>query len=68
VEDGCPFWEPGDTAAGERCAFEELDMAKDAPLAAWLLEIRQRLASTGSRAGAAAARSLIRPLLDESAG
>ena len=65
-EGQCPFWEPGGAALDGRCAFEELDITADAPLAAWLLEIRGRLASAESTVGAEAARSLFRHLLDGS--
>jgi hypothetical protein len=63
-EGACPFWEPGGAALGGRCAFEELDITADAELAAWLLEIRERLASSESTAAADAARSLFRHLLN----
>ncbi len=52
-EDACPFWEPGGAALVGRCAFEELDVAADAALATWLLELRERLASAESTAAAA---------------
>ena len=65
-EDACPFWDPGGAALDGRCAFEQLDVAADVPLATWLLEIRERLVSSESTAGAAAARSLFRHLLNES--
>jgi hypothetical protein len=66
-EDTCPFWEPGDAALVGRCAFEELDVAADAGLATWLLELRERLAATESTAAAAAAHSFFSHLLNESA-
>ncbi|HEY7421979.1 MAG TPA: hypothetical protein VH541_08205 [Gaiellaceae bacterium] len=66
-ESGCPFWEPGGAALGGRCAFEGLAVEADAPLAAWLLEIRERLASAESTAAADAARSLFSHLLNDSA-
>jgi DNA-binding SARP family transcriptional activator len=66
-ENACPFWEPGGAALGGRCAFEQLDVATDASLAAWLLEIRERLASAESTAATAAAHSLFSHLLNESA-
>ena len=62
----CPFWEPGGAALGGRCAFEQLDVAADGPLAAWLLEIRERLASAESTAAADEAHSLFSHLLNES--
>ncbi len=65
--DACPFWEPGGAALGGRCAFEALDVTADAALAAWLLELRERLASAESTAAAAAVHSLFSHLLDESA-
>ena len=66
-EGACPFWEPGGAALAERCAFEELDVAADAPLATWLLEIRERLASAESTAAKDEAHSLFSHLLNESA-
>jgi hypothetical protein len=66
-ERACPFWEPGGAVVGGRCAFEQLDVAADASLAAWLLEIRERLASAESTAAADAAHSLFCHLLNESA-
>ena len=66
AEGACPFWEPGGAALAGRCAFEALDVAADAELAAWLLEIRERLGSAESTAAADAARSLFRHLLNGS--
>ena len=66
-EGACPFWEHGGAALPGRCAFEELDVAADAALAAWLLEIRERLASAESTVAADAAHSLFSHLLNESA-
>ena len=66
-ERACPFWEPGGAALRGRCAFEELDVAADTRLAAWLLEIRERLASGESTAAADEAHSLFSHLLNESA-
>jgi hypothetical protein len=65
-EDACPFWERGGVARDGRCAFEELDVATDASLAGWLLEIRERLAAAESTAAADAAHSLFSHLLNES--
>ncbi len=65
-EGACPFWEPGGAALDGRCAFEELDITADAALATWLLEIRERLASSESTVAADAARSLFRHLLNGS--
>jgi hypothetical protein len=65
-EGECPFWEPGGAALGGRCAFEELGVTADAPLATWLLEIRERLASSESTVAADAARSLFYHLLNGS--
>jgi hypothetical protein len=62
-EGACPFWEPGGAALDGRCAFEELDVTADAALANWLLEIRERLASSESTVAADAARSLFSHLL-----
>ena len=66
-EGACPFWEPGGAALEGRCAFEALDIAADATLANWLLEIRERLASSESTVAADAARTLFRHLLNGSA-
>jgi hypothetical protein len=66
-EDACPFWEPGGAALSGRCAFEQLDVAADAALATWLLEIRGRLDSAESTVAAAEARSLFSHLLNDSA-
>ncbi len=66
AEGACPFWEPGGAVLEGRCAFEELDITVDAALAAWLLEIRERLGSAESPAAADAARSLFRHLLNGS--
>lgn len=66
-EDACPFWEPGGAALAGRCAFEQLDVAADASLAAWLLELRERLATAESTSAAEAAHSLFSHLLNESA-
>jgi hypothetical protein len=65
-EGACPFWEPGGAALGGRCAFEQLDIAADAPLATWMLEIRERLASAESTAAADEAHTLFCHLLNES--
>jgi hypothetical protein len=66
-EIACPFWEPGGAALGGRCAFEQLDVATEARLAGWLLEIRERLATAESTAAAAEAHSLFSHLLNDSA-
>ena len=66
-EGACPFWEPGGAALAGRCAFEQLEVTADVPLAAWLLELRARLASAESTVAADAARSLFGHLLDGSA-
>jgi hypothetical protein len=65
-EGACPFWEPGGAALEGRCAFEKLDIEADAELATWLLEIRERLASSESTVAADAARNLFLHLLDGS--
>lgn len=62
-EGACPFWEPGGAVLAGRCAFEALDVTADAPLANWLLEIRERLASSESTVAADEARSLFSHLL-----
>jgi hypothetical protein len=66
-EGACPFWEPGGAALAGRCAFERLDVAANAALANWLLEIRERLASSESTVAADEARSLFYHLLNGSA-
>ena len=48
TEAACPFWEPGGAVLAGRCAFERLDIAADASLAEWLLEIRHRLEDASS--------------------
>ena len=63
----CPFWEPGGAALDGRCAFGRLEVADDASLAVWLLELRDRLATTESTAAAEAAHSRFSHLLNESA-
>jgi hypothetical protein len=65
-EGACPFWEPGGVALAGRCAFEQLDVAADVPLATWMLEVRERLASAESTAAADEAHSLFSHLLNES--
>jgi len=65
-EGACPFWEPGGAVLDGRCAVEEIDLADDAALAAWLLELRERLASAESTAAVDAAHSLFSHLLNES--
>ncbi len=62
-QDACPFWDAG----GMHCAFEQLDVAADATLATWLLEIRARLAAGESTAAADEAHTLFSHLLNESA-
>jgi hypothetical protein len=62
-EGECPFWEPGGAVHTGRCAFEKLDIRADAALAAWLLELRERLASAESTVAEDAARSLFAHLL-----
>jgi hypothetical protein len=66
-EGACPFWEPGGVVLAGRCAFEELAVAADAPLATWLLEIRERLASAESTVAKDEVHSLFTHLLNESA-
>ncbi|HKN64542.1 MAG TPA: hypothetical protein VJV76_09460 [Gaiellaceae bacterium] len=65
-EGACPFWEPGGAALAGRCAFEQLDVAADSPLAAWLLELRERLAAAEATAAADEAHTLFSHLLNES--
>jgi hypothetical protein len=63
-EGECPFWEPGGAVLEGRCAFEELDIAADVVLAAWLLEIRERLARSESTVATEEARRLFHHLLN----
>ena len=65
-EGACPFWEPGGAVLEGRCAFEDLDIADDTALATWLLEIRERLASSESTVAADEARRLFHHLLNDS--
>jgi hypothetical protein len=64
-EDSCPFWEAGGAVLDGRCAFEQVDVARDVPLAAWLLEIRERLEAAGSAADPDALRRLYNQLLND---
>jgi hypothetical protein len=61
-EGACPFWETD----GDGCAFEQLDVEADPALAAWLLELRRRLASAESTAAADEVHSLFSHLLNGS--
>jgi hypothetical protein len=63
----CPFWEPGGAALDGRCAFEQLDVAADADLAAWLLDLRERLATAESTAATDEVHRLFSHLLNDSA-
>ena len=65
-EESCPFWEPGGAAVDGRCAFEELGVSADPPLASWLLEIRGRLDDASSAEEAHAIRSAFHRLLNDS--
>jgi hypothetical protein len=65
-EEACPFWEPGGAALGGRCAFEDLGVSADPPLASWLLEIRGRLEDAGSVEEQRAIRSAFHHLLNDS--
>jgi len=64
-EDVCPFWEAGGAVLEGRCAFEQVDVTRDVPLAAWLLEIRERLEAAGSAADPDALRRLYNQLLND---
>ena len=61
-EGACPFW----AVDGGGCAFEQLDVAVDPALAAWLLELRRRLASAESTAAADEVHTLFSHLLNDS--
>jgi hypothetical protein len=65
-EGSCPFWEPGGAALGGRCTFEQLGVEPDATLAAWLLEIREKLAGASSEEEERAMRGVFHHLLNES--
>ena len=65
-EDACPFWDPGGAALSGRCAVEELGVLSDADLAAWLLEIREKLGAASSQEEEHAMRSAFHELLNDS--
>jgi hypothetical protein len=65
-EAACPFWEPGGAALGGRCAVEHLGVVADAPLASWLLEIREKLETTSSEGEKRALRGAFHHLLNDS--
>jgi hypothetical protein len=60
-EGACPFWE----VDGGGCAFEQLHVVPDSALAAWLLELRQRLAAAESTAAADEVHRLFSHLLND---
>jgi hypothetical protein len=66
-EERCPFWEPGGAALGGRCAVEEFGIVADAPLAEWLLEIREQLAAASTEDEQRAMRGVFHQLLNDSA-
>jgi hypothetical protein len=65
-EERCPFWEPGGAALGGRCAVQELGLSVDVALATWLLEIREKLAASGSDEEERAMRAVFHQLLNDS--
>jgi len=65
-EGACPFWEPGGAVLNGRCAVEELGVPADADLAAWLLEIREKLGAASSKEEEHAMRSVFHQLLNDS--
>jgi hypothetical protein len=65
-EGACPFWEPGGAALDARCAVEHLGVVANAPLAQWLLEIRERLAAASSEEEEHAMRTVFHHLLNDS--
>jgi len=65
-EGACPFWEPGGAALGGRCAVESFGVATDANLAAWLLEIREKLAASSSEEDEHVMRGIFHYLLNDS--
>lgn len=62
-EQRCPFWEPGGAALDGRCAVEELGVVADIPLAAYLLELREKLEAASSEDDARVMRSAFHQLL-----
>jgi hypothetical protein len=62
----CPFWEPGGAALSGRCAVEELGVVADAPLATWLLQMRDRLEAAGSVEEERTLRGVFHQLLNDS--
>jgi hypothetical protein len=65
-EDRCPFWEPGGAVLGGRCAIAELGVVADAPVATWLLEIREKLAAASTEDEEHAMRAVFHQLLNDS--
>jgi hypothetical protein len=66
-EDACPFWEPGGAVVGARCAVEELGVVRDDGLAAWLLELREKLRAASSDEEERALRGVFHHLLNDAA-
>jgi hypothetical protein len=65
-EETCPFWEPGGAALSGRCAVEELGGLTDAPVATWLLEIREKLFAASSEEDERAMHAVFHQLLNSS--
>jgi len=65
-EEACPFWEPGGAALGGRCAVNELGGLTDPAVAAWLLEIRERLATARMSEDDHVMRTVFHQLLNDS--
>jgi hypothetical protein len=65
-QEACPFWEPGGAALSGRCAVEELKGLTNAPVATWLLEIREKLLAASSEEDERAMRTVFHQLLNSS--
>ena len=65
-EEACPFWEPGGAALGGRCAVHELGGVTDPAVAAWLLEIREKLEAASASENEHVMRTVFHQLLNDS--
>ncbi|MDQ2910057.1 MAG: hypothetical protein M3R39_03435 [Actinomycetota bacterium] len=64
-QESCPFWQPGGVVLDGRCAFERLDLAGRADLAAFLLRIRDDLRTGRAPRSSSEARLLFFQRLNE---